>query len=74
MILPSKHVPPEQSLLALGTLVLPQLERPRTVSAVWDAVRIAKPETSFDKFALTLSFLFAIGVVRFDGPLLRRAT
>ena len=74
MILPSKHVPSEQSLLALGALILPHLERPRTVSAVWDEVRATRAETSFDKFALTLSFLFAIGVLRFDGPLLSRNT
>lgn len=70
MILPSKHVRVEQSLIGLGAVILARLERTRTVSSLWDAVR--DDDVSFDRFSLCLSFLFGVGAVEFDGPLLRK--
>jgi hypothetical protein len=72
VILPTKFVPPEQSLLAVGGLLLRRLGEPRSVSSLWDAARDDEGVTSFDKFVLALCFLYAIGLVELDGPLIRR--
>lgn len=71
MILPSKHISPDRSLLAVGGEILGQLPRPRTVSEVWEAVRRDReargaPRLAFDWFVLALTFLYAISAVRLD--------
>ncbi|GAA4635935.1 hypothetical protein GCM10023196_083590 [Actinoallomurus vinaceus] len=80
MLLPSKSVPADQALLAVGAQILVQLEQPGSVSAVWDrlqewrsahAVESALP---FWWFALALDVLYAIGVVdQRDGELMRKS-
>lgn len=73
MILPTKHLPLERTLLAAGAQILVVLERPRTVSGLWDHVRQDVAFPSFDHLVLTLDVLFALGMVDFaDGRLERR--
>ena len=73
MILPTKHISVRYSLLGVGSLLLQDLERPRTVSALWERVRKVPEVGTFERFSLALDFLYAIGVVEFDGNLLQRA-
>lgn len=72
MILPTKHLPPRRSLLGVGGLLVQQLERPRTVTSLWDAVRLIPEIGSFDRFILALDFLFAIGAISLSDGLLSR--
>lgn len=69
MILPEKHIKVSESLFALGGYVLKQLERPKTVDAIWleyakinDTV-LFPAYHSFDNLVLAIDFLFAIGAV-----------
>ena len=39
MILPTKHIRPDRSLVGLGGDVIGALERPITMSKLWDAIR-----------------------------------
>lgn len=73
MILPTKHIPPTQSLLGVGALLLKNLDRPRTVTALWKRTREVPEIGTFERFSLALSFLYAIGAVELDDDLLRRA-
>ncbi len=74
MILPNKHLSGSESLVGIGALLLAHLEKPTTVSALWSKVR-EKPEIgSFERFALSLDFLFTIGAVYFSGDFLRITT
>lgn len=72
MILPTKHLPLERTLLAGGADVLALLDRPQTVSQVWDRVSGTMAFPTFDHFALALDVLFALGMVDFDDGRLRR--
>lgn len=72
MILPTKHIPARRSLLGLGALLLQRLERPRTVTDLWGEVNEVSELGSFERFSLTLGFLYAIGAVEFEEGLLRR--
>ena len=76
MILPSKYVPAERSLIAIGSEILAALERPKTVSEVWTELREARAEKAsplaFDLFVLALTLLCAIGALREDVGLLKR--
>lgn len=73
MILPTKHVSAERSLLGVGGLLLSRLDRPRTVSALWEDVRAATQVATFERFSLALALLFTIGAAEFRDGLLQRA-
>ncbi len=72
MILPTKHISASYSLLGVGAILLKYLNRPRTVTSLWESVRKVHEVTTFERFSLALDFLYAIGVVEFDEDLLRR--
>ena len=76
MILPAKHLPHDRALLDVGAEILVQLEGTRTVSELWERVRIARSDRvglgplSFDWFVLALSFLYAISALDFTSGLI----
>jgi hypothetical protein len=58
--------------LGVGAEILVELGEPRTVSELWERVRLARgtkaTPISFDWFVLSLSFLYAIAAVDYiDG-------
>ena len=79
MLLPTKRLSTEKSLLVVGARVLAELVRPQTVSHVWDRVSRHYQYSplgaiDFEWFVLALDFLFAIGALEFrQGRLHRRA-
>lgn len=72
MILPTKHLPLERTLLAGGAQLLGILDRPQTVSQLWDQVRGQSAFPTFDHLALTLDLLFALGMIDVQDGRLRR--
>ncbi len=79
MILPTKHIRPERALLTVGAEVLACLNRPKTVSKIWDEVREKRGESvgtapiNYDWFVLALNLLFMVNAVTFENGLLRKA-
>ncbi|MCX7046661.1 MAG: hypothetical protein NTX50_14395 [Candidatus Sumerlaeota bacterium] len=72
MILPSKHISQEKALLTVGAELLKHLDRPRTVSAVWEDMRNSA-DVSYDWFVLALDLLYAMDAVEVrEGLLIRR--
>lgn len=80
MILPTKHIRPERALLTIGADILACLNRPMTVSKVWDRVReqrgkpVGVAPVNYDWFVLALDLLFMLNAVTFENGLLRKAT
>lgn len=74
MILPGKHLKQDRALLGVGAVILDVMEEGQTVSEVWEKVQKHRDNSfstlSFDWFALSLSFLYAIGVVEYDQGIL----
>jgi hypothetical protein len=81
MILPSKKLRPENSLIYLGGTVLKTLGEPRTVSGVWQELKEkqynnnTKPlKFTYDWFVLSLDLLFTMGALEFyEGKLHKRS-
>lgn len=78
MILPTKHLPTERSLLGIGAEILHLLDQPKTVSRLWTDIREHRGESasrlSFDWFILSLNLLYAIGAIQMNrGRLSRRS-
>jgi hypothetical protein len=69
MILPGKHLREDRALLSVGGEVLVHLDEPRTVSELWERVRMARASSpthsslSFDWFVLSLNLLYAVSAV-----------
>jgi hypothetical protein len=74
MILPSKHISQEKALLTVGAELLKKLERPKTVSAIWEDARISTASISYDWFILALDLLYIIGAIEICNGLLIRRT
>jgi hypothetical protein len=78
MILPTKHVRVDRSLIGVGAEVLDILRKPMTMSRLWDETRDRRssrtPNAPIDYhwFVLSLDLLFMIGAIEFDRGLLRR--
>lgn len=72
MILPTKHLSVEESLLGSGAVVLKELTRPQTISRLWDRLRNNSVIGNFSRFSLTLDFLFLIGAIDISDNLVRR--
>lgn len=73
MILPTKHLPLDQSLLAGGAAVLVALRAPLTVSATWERVRDTRAITTFDRFVLALDLLYTLDLVSISAGRLERS-
>lgn len=79
MILPTKHLAQDRALLTVGARILPSLEHPITVSALWE--QLSRDSTSpaiphslrYDAFVLTLDLLFLMGTIQLSDGLLKRA-
>ena len=72
MILPTKHISPEESLLGVGAIVLERLYGRQTVTRLWEQLRASTQVATFERFVLALDLLYALGAVEFEDGLLRR--
>ena len=76
MILPGKHLTHDRALLGVGGEILALLDERRTISELWDRLRLKRnlvaAPLSFDWFVLSLTFLYATTAVEFDGVFLSR--
>ena len=72
MILPSKHLPQDQSLLGVGAVLLLELRQPQTVTSLWERVRSVDQVGTFERFVLALDLLHITGVILWDRGLIRK--
>lgn len=72
MILPTKHIPPNEALIGVGATLIRHLREPMTVSGLWEKVRGEPNIGNFERFVLAADLLFLIGAVTYrDGLLVR---
>jgi hypothetical protein len=75
VLLPTKHLAPAKSLIAVASKVLTVLDYRISPLELWEKYRrssVPEDRVSFDWFVLALDVLFASGVVRFqDGLVIR---
>lgn len=72
MILPTKGITPDRSILSVGSDLLDLLDSPQSVSNLWSRylnfrkqMGLERP-VNFDWFVLTLDFQFSIGAIDLD--------
>jgi len=72
MILPTKHIPQDEALIGVGATLLESIDRPVTVSGLWERVREKRNVGTFERFALATNLLFLMGVIDFQDGMLAR--
>jgi hypothetical protein len=73
MILPTKHIPLDRSLLGAGAVLLLLLEAPLTPTAVWDRAKNTPAIGTYGRFVLALDFLYAVRAIDLvDGLVVKR--
>lgn len=74
MILPTKHIRPNEALIGVGATVLAQLSGPMTVSGLWDRLRPEPNVGTFERFVLATNLLFVIGAIEIKDGLIVRSS
>lgn len=72
MIMPDKNIRIEYSMLNCGAVVLCNLREKDTISSLWEKCRKKEMLVNYERFILTLDYLFLIGAVRLDNGLIER--
>lgn len=72
MILPDKNINLEYSILNCGAVILGKVVEPQTISLLWEKIRNNEEVVSFDKFLITLDFLFMINAIKLEAGLVMR--
>lgn len=75
MILPSKHLSQDRALLSIGAKILRQLQRPKTVSAIWDELsktneKTVMPNIDYNSFILALDLLYSMNAISLEDGVL----
>lgn len=70
MILPNKNIILQYSILGSGANILKELKKSETVSSLWEKLKEKKELQSFEKFILTLDFLFAVNIIELNDGLI----
>lgn len=73
MILPTKHIPANQTLLGAGAVILKELKSPVSISTLWEIVREASAIGNYERFVLVLDMLHIIGAINLEKNMIRRA-
>lgn len=73
MILPTKHLTPDKSLLAIGSRILNTLPHPRTVTGTWEEIRRHEEGLTFETFTLALTFLYTIAAIEMTDEFIVRS-
>jgi len=72
MIIPNKNIRLQNSLLGMGAYILDMLRTPQTVSSLWEIVKTESKINSFDKYILTLDFLFMLNLLEIKSGIIRK--
>jgi hypothetical protein len=72
MIMPNKNITVHHSLLHCGALILAELKDSDTISSLRDKTKNKEALSNYEKFILTLDYLYTIGAITLrDGLIVR---
>ena len=63
MIIPTKYIKEEESLIGVGAVVLLHLNEGDSMSLLWENVKYIESVGTYERFILALDLLFLLGVV-----------
>ncbi|WP_391483962.1 ABC-three component system middle component 6 [Aeoliella mucimassa] len=76
MILPTKHLQSDRSLIAIGAEIIKLIEQPKSISVLWLEIQElslhSNRRLSFDWFTLAIAMLYTLDAVELRGHRLCR--
>lgn len=72
MILPSKHISQDQALIGVGAVLLKHIDKPQTVTSLWESVCAHVSIGTFERFVLALDMLHITGVIAMKNGVIAR--
>lgn len=72
MIKPNKDIKLSYSLIGVGAELLSKMHYPTSISALWNKVNSKQNIGSFEKFILTLDFLYMCNLIELKNNLIRK--
>ena len=72
MILPTKHLSTNDSLLGIGASLILLLGQQQTLTRLWDEARLMNRQITYPQFLLSLDLLYTLGAVEMDNGVLRK--
>ena len=70
MILPSKHISQDQSLIGVGAILIKKINNTQTVTDLWETVREEDEIGTFERFVLALDMLHIAGAIALEDGLI----
>lgn len=74
ILLPTKHIPEEHTLLGAGAVLLAHLRGKETVTSLWDKVRANPFIGTYGRFILAIDFLYISGLIQYEKGSLSQVT
>ncbi len=72
MIHPNKTIDLKYSLIGVGSILLSELIKPQTVSSLWENVKEIEEVGNYEKYVLTLDFLYSIDLIKMENGFIGR--
>lgn len=72
MILPTKHISSDNSLLGVGATILQNLRREQTSVRLWEQVRAMPNIGNYERFILALDLLYALDAISLEEGLIKK--
>ncbi len=75
MILPSKHLSQDRALLSVGAKILQQVQKPKTVSAIWENFsktgdKFTGSNIDYNSFILAMDLLYAMNAIDMEDGII----
>lgn len=58
--------------MGIGAELITRLEQPRTISSLWEQMKVVKGVNSYENFILALDFIFLLDLIDFEKGFIRR--
>lgn len=72
MILPNKTITLSKSYLGLGARILALTRNNDTVSSLWERTIVKEKVLTFQKFTISLDFLFILNLIKIEDGIIRK--
>lgn len=72
-LMPDKHVSLGSSLLGVGATILRKLDKPSTITGLWDRCKPSDEIATFERFSSGLCLLFAVGAISLENDVVVRS-
>ncbi len=78
MLLPTKHINLSESIIGLGSYILGNLSKPKSIDEIWEQYNkdfnegVYTVRISFDKLVLAIIFLYTINAIKENDGVLEK--